>query len=77
MADGREMRLMAKVIAMGVQALGNALHEHIVAAETQITELDARKLALQQENADLQRQLAELSPGEALLMNDALITKAV
>ena len=32
---------------------------------------------LQQENADFQRQNAELSNGEALLLIDALITKAV
>ena len=80
MAEARDIRLKANATDEDIQAMRNALHEHSVKAEIQArttTELDARNLGLQQENADHQRRIAELSDGEAFVTTDALVTKAV
>ena len=80
MAEGRDIHLEANATGEDIQAMRNALHEHSVAAEIQaraIAELDARNLGLRQENANHQRQIAELSDGETFVTTDALVTKAV
>ena len=80
MAEARDIRLRANATDEDIQAMRNTLHEHTVTAEIQartIAELDARNLGLPQENVNHQRQIAELSDGEAFVITDALVTKAV
>ena len=81
MAEVRDIRFKTNATGEDVQAIRNALHEHSVAAEIQaraIAELDAHNLGLREENADYQRQIAELSDGETYLVTtDALVTEAM